>query len=659
MSETIYVTSTEPGCGQTLVGLAILRIIRRNFPYFDYYRTVAPLETGSLKSETAIQNMLNHDEKHEYGLSYQKAMKLTDQGVILDQLTSHLKQWIIDHPKTFHVVEGSHIETSKKRLRLPFNLEIARQVDANVVIVIPAKDKTLNAIKKTMMEVIHHCKRYDIKVIGIIINRVVSVQITALKSLLSELEQAYIDLVTMVPEHHELNHPTVADVFQSLNAKLLFGHDHATCTMSRYVLGAKYPKSFLESNYPHKKTLIVTPYDRMDLLMSTLIAHQSSHYPNIAGILLTSGNELNATIKKILSGMPDLIPIGIVKKSSMDVLKQIENQKIDKAAFHPSFIENALDHLLNHIQESPLIQSITFPDFARLPSIHMVFHQYIKQIGENSANIGLLHQDWPAIFDGLKKCVKLKNIQYTLFTQNNHVYHLLKKSELPSTQQTLVNTKDPQQLLSILPKHHRSLYDYDYLSNPLNCITQALKQDTLDGAVIGNPYHYEQLKQMLGIHSANQQLIIFATVTHLFVLATSDRLQDSVLQNMLSVAKKLDLPHQSIGLVTQQKQGSQNHPSQLQGLHFDHHESLDTLFNIISEANFHRPPKTVLHYIEGSDHWQQVRAFCQDQPGFIIGPILQTPKPVIYLPHIKEAKHVSRTILAVLKLHMSNTESSQ
>ena len=56
-------------------------------------------------------------------------------------------------------------------------------------------------------------------------------------------------------------------------------------------------------------SIAITPGDRNDILMGALQINQSRSYPNIAGIILTGGMVPSGNIKKLLDGIPEILPI--------------------------------------------------------------------------------------------------------------------------------------------------------------------------------------------------------------------------------------------------------------------------------------------------------------------------------------------------------------
>lgn len=69
--------------------------------------------------------------------------------------------------------------------------------------------------------------------------------------------------------------------------------------------------------------LVITPGDRGDVILATLQAHQSSNYPQIAAIVLSTGYDPDPAISKLLDGIQDIIPILAVEHNTFETATMI------------------------------------------------------------------------------------------------------------------------------------------------------------------------------------------------------------------------------------------------------------------------------------------------------------------------------------------------
>ena len=93
--------------------------------------------------------------------------------------------------------------------------------------------------------------------------------------------------VYVIPEDDTLGKPSINDVRRWLGADVLYGHSGLQSLVDNYLVAAMQIGNFL--SYIEKGSLIITPGDRSDIILSSLASRLSSSYPDIAGIVLTGG----------------------------------------------------------------------------------------------------------------------------------------------------------------------------------------------------------------------------------------------------------------------------------------------------------------------------------------------------------------------------------
>jgi phosphate acetyltransferase len=72
-----------------------------------------------------------------------------------------------------------------------------------------------------------------------------------------------------------------------------------------------------------ENALLITPGDRSDVILSALQAHQSKHYPKVAGMVLSGGFRPAPPIARLLEGLPNLVPILSVGTNTYDTATRV------------------------------------------------------------------------------------------------------------------------------------------------------------------------------------------------------------------------------------------------------------------------------------------------------------------------------------------------
>jgi phosphate acetyltransferase len=109
------------------------------------------------------------------------------------------------------------------------------------------------------------------------------------------------EMVFVLPEHPSLEKPTVGEIGKALGAECLCGNgDPLNQAVAHYKVAAMQVHDFLD--HIEDGSLIITPGDRSDIILASLMADASSAYPRIAGLLLTGNMDPAPQIQKLLDG---------------------------------------------------------------------------------------------------------------------------------------------------------------------------------------------------------------------------------------------------------------------------------------------------------------------------------------------------------------------
>ena len=113
-----------------------------------------------------------------------------------------------------------------------------------------------------------------------------------------------------IPENQVLPKPTLGEIAQALEAECLYeGVDGLARVVRDYKVAAMHVPQFLD--YLSEGTLVVTPSDRADILLASLMAVYSESFPHIAGVVLTGEKPPAPSVRKLIDGIRNL-PIPIV-----------------------------------------------------------------------------------------------------------------------------------------------------------------------------------------------------------------------------------------------------------------------------------------------------------------------------------------------------------
>ncbi|SDR78909.1 phosphate acetyltransferase [Polaribacter sp. KT25b] len=356
MSKSIYITTIEPNSGKSLMSLGILRMMLNQSSKVGYFRPIINKDKNSLYDDhtyTAI-NFFNLDIKYEdcYAFEQSEVVELLSEGkkdkVIHDIIKKHKS---LEAQYDYVLVEGTDFSGEGGFTELDVNLMIAKNLGIPVLIVGAGNDKKKKDFINTMQLSYNSFIQKEVDVIGVIANKIEVDEIGYIKTELRKVipNEVHIDVV---PKVHFLANPTVKEVVESLNGRVLFGEQFLDNSIGSYSTGAMQLRNYLTRI--KENTLVVTPGDRADIILGAIQANSSSNYPRIAGIILTGSLIPEDSILKLIEGIQSSVPIISVEGGTFGITNKIGAVKSKIYASNSKKILLALDTFDTYINVESL-----------------------------------------------------------------------------------------------------------------------------------------------------------------------------------------------------------------------------------------------------------------------------------------------------------------
>ncbi len=138
-----------------------------------------------------------------------------------------------------------------------------------------------------------HCS-----VLAMFVNRTPLSEVDSVRDTLRDREHPFF----ILPERPVLEKPTVKEIARALNLEILHGTDQSlNYAASCYKVAAMHLQDFI----PHLEecSLVITPGDRSDIILGTVLANFSRGNPSIAGIVLTGNQQPANSVTRVLNGL--------------------------------------------------------------------------------------------------------------------------------------------------------------------------------------------------------------------------------------------------------------------------------------------------------------------------------------------------------------------
>ncbi|NOQ67356.1 MAG: AAA family ATPase, partial [Desulfobacterales bacterium] len=304
MLQGIYIAGTEAGSGKSAVVLALMEHLTGHGRKVGFFRPVIRDEDGknSLIHLVKDRYSLNYPYDAMYGCTHEIARDLISAGKV-----NTLYNMILDKYKSLEeqcdvlLCAGTDYTGVSEALEFDYNIDVANNLGCLVLPVIKGhgrKAAELASFTRALITSLHEQKS---SIIAVIINRVHPDYAAKLTKALKESHKDDIP-VYVIPEHPVLVKPTIGEIASALKAEWIHRDDDA---MDREVLHYKVAAMELPNFLDHLEdgSLIITPGDRSDMILGSILSDTSDAYPRISGLLLSGNLKPAPQVERLIEGL--------------------------------------------------------------------------------------------------------------------------------------------------------------------------------------------------------------------------------------------------------------------------------------------------------------------------------------------------------------------
>lgn len=329
MNKAIYIATSEQNSGKSIITLGLMSLLMGKMAKVGYFRPIIEdIEEGEFDNH--IETVISHfgmDIKFEdaYAITKSKLIKKKNKGKIgevLDLIIEKYKK--LEERFDFVLVEGTGFTGEGTVIEMDLNVLIAKNLGIPTIIVGSGVGKTLEELIDSLYLVCDSFKLKDVEVLAVIANKVQPENIELVTNGLRKSLPKNI-LVNSIPLIHSLNSPTVQEIVNELNAKVLFGAAYLNNQTGSFSVGAMQLRNYLL--HLKENTLVITPGDRADIILGALQANESLNYPTISGIVLTGNILPETSILKLIEGLSTVVPIIAVEEGTYTITNKIGSIK--------------------------------------------------------------------------------------------------------------------------------------------------------------------------------------------------------------------------------------------------------------------------------------------------------------------------------------------
>lgn len=360
MNKGLYIATIEPRSGKSLLSLGLMDALLSRMAKVAYYRPIINIGNKS-KTDSHLQLILqtfNLNEKYGNGYSFTKQemiqlVNLGKKGEVIDTIMNDYKK--LEDEFDFVLVEGSDYEDEVSVFEFEINLQIAKNLGLPVLIN-ASGDNASDDLIQNLETAYRSFISKEVGVMVIVTNKIQEKNRTSIFEGIKKFAGEDVQ-VFGIPINESLSNPSVREVVDSLNGKVLFGEHLLDGIVGSFSVGAMQLRNYL--NHIHPDNLVITPGDRADIILGVLQAHKSANYPRMVGIVLTGGLVPEDSIIKLIEGLDDIIPIISVEENTFKAANKIGRINCKIRPTDQTKIQLSIETFYKHIDADLLIKKVT------------------------------------------------------------------------------------------------------------------------------------------------------------------------------------------------------------------------------------------------------------------------------------------------------------
>lgn len=304
MSQGVYIAGTEAQNGKSVVVLALMEHLAGHGRRIGFFRPVIGDAQGRDPLIHLVQTRYALEYPHEamYGCSIETARSLIGEGRINELYNLILDKYkALESQCDFVLSVGTDYTGVSDALEFDFNVDVANHLGCLVLPVIKGhgrKDLQLAAFTRALLKTL---KTRNCSILAAIVNRVPAGESETVREALNGNREDDVP-VYVIPEHPVLGKPTIGQIAAALNAQWISRDEGA---MDREVTHFQVAAMELPGFLDHLEdgSLIITPGDRSDMILGSILSDTSDAYPRISGLLLSGNLKPAPQVLKLIEGL--------------------------------------------------------------------------------------------------------------------------------------------------------------------------------------------------------------------------------------------------------------------------------------------------------------------------------------------------------------------
>jgi phosphate acetyltransferase len=487
MSKAIYIASSEPNSGKSLVALGLMNILLGTIRKIAYFKPVIR-DSPDNRKDINIETMIDHfelDTLYEdcYSFTYSELLRLRGEGnhsFVIDSIINKYKR--LEDTHDFVLVDGMDFEGEGASFEFSSNVDIAKNLSIPLILVAKGSGYTPAEITRNVLSTMQILREREVPLLAVIANKLDPSKIEELQNLFAQNLSKRV-LTSIIPYSQQLSSPTMKEIAEGVNGKVLFGQSYLSNPVDHFIVGAMQLQNCL--THIDENTLIVTPGDRGDIILAMIQANLSKNYPKVAGLVFSGGLTPDEPIIKLLEGLETLVPMVQVETGTFETVNKVASVKSRIYPENKLKIDFAIAAFEKNTDTVALVDKIATSQSKGITP-RMFQYQLVKRARLAKKHIVLPEGSDPRILEAAGKLLKQEVVRLTILGKKDEIEASLLKLniELDEKNVNIINPADSP----LLPAYISTLYELRKSKNVnMDMATDFMK----DGAYFGTMMVYK------------------------------------------------------------------------------------------------------------------------------------------------------------------------
>lgn len=453
MSSNLYISALEAKSGKSLIALALMELLVRKLERVAFFKPIVNLQDGRPdKDIKLIQEHLNLKLPQErmYAYSAEDASRLIATGKHEELLEGILNQYSrLAQEHDFVLCLGSDYEGITKAFEFDFNAEIALNLSAPMFLVAQVLHKSYEEVLDSCRVAVETYTEKGCEVLGAFLNQCdLEVKDACLTSLRQELKDR-LELIYAIPFDPSLSRANMAEVAEHLNAQVLFGFSQLSRPVGHYEVAGMQLRHFLPRLM--ENSLVLTPGDRLDIILGCLASFKSKSMPHPSGIVLTEGLMPDASLHQLIEGIDDLMPILLTDGETYETAAKLSRIHTGLGAENQSKVAKALGLFAQNVDQEALADRV-INYCARVRTPKMFEFELIQRAASDVQHIVLPEGEDERILQAAELLHQRQVARFTILGHPDQVKEKIGKLGLHLEGVSIVNPEDSERFEEYVAK---------------------------------------------------------------------------------------------------------------------------------------------------------------------------------------------------------------